>query len=157
MNIFSPSELVGVAYVFHFQIHSIVRIHFDIGMLFIVFKKIRFSAIEPGHRISSVHQLFSLFLNFCYPGDWSNSFFSCSIMFHKPSNRIVSHSVFFLFLISEVNKCTWINQCCRAGVGAGTGAVISYFGSGSAAEMIFLIKILVILLYSRQFGGCQDE
>ena len=39
-------------------------------------------------------------------------------------------------------------RCC----GAGTGALISYFGS-SSGEILFL----VILLYCRQFGGCQDK
>ena len=38
--------------------------------------------------------------------------------------------------------------------GAREGAVISYIGSGSGAEIIFLINIL---LYCRQFGGCQDQ
>ena len=41
--------------------------------------------------------------------------------------------------------------------GARAGAVISYIGSGSGAEIIFLLRVLVILLYSRQFGGYQNQ
>ena len=41
----------------------------------------------------------------------------------------------------------------------GTGAVISYFGSGSTApEPKYLPNLLInIILSCRQFGGCQDK
>ena len=39
--------------------------------------------------------------------------------------------------------------------GAGTRAVIDYYGSG--AKIIFLLSILLYSVYCRQFEGCQDK
>ena len=69
----------------------------------------------------------------------------------------------------EREKIWGKNQFCRAGAGAGGAEIVLLTWSRNrsrtklfrlrcfGAEMIYLPNILVILLYCRQFGGCQDE